>query len=319
MNSTNANPQLSAAPHPAALRASTFSPLRREKARRGLVGLLYATPALMFVAAFVLYPLAQLFLTSFTNASLLGGSDYVGWRNYIRAYHDATFWRALIFTCKYTLIITPILMILGYALALLTLAAKRLGKTTRAIVFLPVVIGLGSSSLLWFWLFDEQVGLINKLLQDLHLIAQPIVWFTDADLGLWAVIISIVWKVAGFGMILFVASLQSIGEEVHEAALIDGASYWRRIYHIALPLTARTIFLTTLVSAIGSMLAFDQFYIMTAGGPESKTFTSLYWIYQNSFIYFKQGYGAALSVILMAIILAASAVQLTLMGRGAER
>jgi multiple sugar transport system permease protein len=319
MNSTNANPQLSAAPHPAAFRASAFSPLRKEKARRGLVGLLYATPALLFVAAFVLYPLVQLFLTSFTNASLLGGSDYVGWRNYIRAYHDATFWRALIFTCKYTLIITPILMILGYALALLTLAAKRLGKTTRAIVFLPVVIGLGSSSLLWFWLFDEQVGLINKLLQDLHIIAQPIVWFTDADLGLWAVIISIVWKVAGFGMILFVASLQSIGEEVNEAALIDGASYWRRIYHIALPLTARTIFLTTLVSAIGSMLAFDQFYIMTAGGPESKTFTSLYWIYQNSFIYFKQGYGAALSVILMAIILAASAVQLTLMRRGVER
>jgi multiple sugar transport system permease protein len=318
MSSTHANPNDSAASHPAARRAS----LRRTAKsgmRSGTVGLLYAAPALLFVAVFVLYPLVQLFLTSLTNASLLGGSDFVGWRNYIRAYHDATFWRALLFTCKYTLIITPILMILGYALALLTLAAKRLGKLTRAIVFLPVVIGLGSSSLLWFWLFDEQVGLINKLLQDLHIIAQPIVWFTDADLGLWAVIISIVWKVVGFGMILFVAGLQSIGEEVNEAALIDGASYWRRIYHIALPLTARTIFLTTLVSAIGSILAFDQFYIMTAGGPESKTFTSLYWIYQNSFIYFKQGYGAALSVILMAIILAASAVQLALMRRRSER
>jgi multiple sugar transport system permease protein len=207
-------------------------------------------------------------------------------------------------------------MILGYALALLTLGATRLGKFTRAVVFLPVVIGLGSSSFLWFWLFDEQVGLINKLVTDLGLIAQPVVWFVDADLGLWAVIVSIVWKVVGFGMILFVASLQSISEDVNEAALIDGASYWRRIFHIALPLTSRTIFLTTLVSAIGSMLAFDQFYIMTAGGPESETFTSLYWIYQNSFIYFKQGYGATLSVILMAIILAASALQLLLMRRG---
>jgi multiple sugar transport system permease protein len=283
--------------------------------RSGYVGLLYATPALLFVAAFVLYPLIQLFLTSLTNSSLLGGSDYIGWRNYIRAYNDATFWRALIFTCKYTLIITPILMILGYLAALLTLSAKRLGKLTRAIIFLPVVIGLGSSSFLWFWLFDEQVGLVNKLLRDLHVIAQPIVWFVDADLGLAAVIASIVWKVVGFGMILFVAALQAIGEDVNEAALIDGASYWRRIAHIALPLTWRAILLTTLVSAIGSMLAFDQFYIMTAGGPESQTFTSLYWIYQNSFIYFKQGYGATLSVILMAIILAGSAVQLFLMRR----
>jgi multiple sugar transport system permease protein len=286
------------------------------RARSGTVGLLYTAPALLFVAVFVLYPLIQLFLTSLTNASLLGGSEYIGWRNYLRAWRDATFWRALIFTCKYTLIITPILMILGYALALLTLGATHLGKFTRAVVFLPVVIGLGSSSFLWFWLFDEQVGLINKLLKDLGLIAQPIVWFVDADLGLWAVIVSIVWKVVGFGMILFVASLQSISEDVNEAALIDGASYWRRIFHIALPLTSRTIFLTTLVSAIGSMLAFDQFYIMTAGGPESETFTSLYWIYQNSFIYFKQGYGATLSVILMAIIFAASALQLFLMRRG---
>ncbi|HEV3043479.1 MAG TPA: sugar ABC transporter permease [Roseiarcus sp.] len=286
------------------------------KARSGTVGLLYTAPALLFVAVFVLYPLVQLFLTSLTNASLLGGSEYIGWRNYLRAWRDATFWRALIFTCQYTLFITPILMILGYALALLTLGATRLGKFTRAVVFLPVVIGLGSSSFLWFWLFDEQVGLINKLVTDLGLIAQPVVWFVDADLGLWAVIVSIVWKVVGFGMILFVASLQSISEDVNEAALIDGASYWRRIFHIALPLTSRTIFLTTLVSAIGSMLAFDQFYIMTAGGPESETFTSLYWIYQNSFIYFKQGYGATLSVILMAIILAASALQLLLMRRG---
>jgi multiple sugar transport system permease protein len=285
------------------------------RTRSGTVGLLYTAPALLFVAVFVLYPLVQLFLTSLTNASLLGGSEFIGWRNYLRAWRDATFWRALLFTCKYTLIITPILMLLGYAFALLTVAAKRIGKIMRAIVFLPVVIGLGSSSFLWFWLFDEQVGLINRLLRDLHIIGQPVVWFVDADLGLWAVIVSVVWKVVGFGMILFVASLQAVGEDVNEAALIDGAGYWRRVLHISLPLTARTILLTTLVSAIGSLLAFDQFYIMTAGGPESKTFTSVYWIYQNSFIYFKQGYGAALSVILMAIILIASAAQLRLLRR----
>ena len=285
--------------------------------RRGAVGLLYAAPALLFVALFVIYPMLDLIRMSLTNASLLGGGEFVGLRNYVKAAGDATFWHSLAFTAKYTLFITPILIGVGFLLALLVVAPPRIARLTRTIVFMPVIIGLGSSSLLWVWLFDEQVGLTNKLLQDLGLISQPMVWFADATLGLWAVIASIVWKVVGYGMILLVAGIQSVGADIYEAAMLDGAGYWQRVIRITLPLTMRTIALTTLVSAIGSMLAFDQFYIMTAGGPKSETFTSVYWIYQNSFIYFKQGYGATLSLLLMAIIFIASAVQLLLMRRGA--
>ena len=285
--------------------------------RRGAVGLLYAAPALLFVALFVIYPMMDLIRMSLTNASLLGGGEFVGLKNYVKAAGDATFWRSLAFTAQYTLYITPILIGLGFLFALLAAAPSRIARLTRTVVFMPVIIGLGSSSLLWVWLFDEQVGLINKLLQDLGLIAQPMVWFADATLGLWAVIASIVWKVVGYGMILLVAGIQSVGADIYEAAMLDGAGYWQRVIRITLPLTMRTIALTTLVSAIGSMLAFDQFYIMTAGGPKSETFTSVYWIYQNSFIYFKQGYGATLSLLLMAIIFIASTVQLLLMRRGA--
>jgi multiple sugar transport system permease protein len=285
--------------------------------RRGAVGLLYAAPALIFVALFVIYPMLDLIRMSLTNSSLLGGGEFVGLKNYVKAAGDATFWNSLAFTAKYTLFITPILIGAGFLLALLVVAPPRIARLTRTIVFMPVIIGLGSSSLLWVWLFDEQVGLINKLLQDLGLISQPMVWFADATLGLWAVIASIVWKVVGYGMILLVAGIQSVGADIYEAAMLDGAGYWQRVIRITLPLTMRTIALTTLVSAIGSMLAFDQFYIMTAGGPKSETFTSVYWIYQNSFIYFKQGYGAALSLLLMAIIFIASAAQLLLMRRGA--
>jgi multiple sugar transport system permease protein len=283
--------------------------------RRRSVGLLYVAPAVLFVGAFVLYPLVRLFMMSLTSASLLGGDEFVGWKNYVKAWGDDTFWQALWFTVKYTLFITPILMILGLALAILTSGTARLAKVTRAVVFLPVVIGLGSSSFLWIGLFDEQVGLMNKLLTDLHIISQPIVWFIDADLGLWAVIISIVWKVVGFGMLLFVAGIQSIGSDVNEASMLDGAGLWQRTTKITLPLISRTILLTTLVSAIGSMLAFDQFYIMTAGGPESETFTSVYWIYQNSFIYFKQGYGATLSLILLLVVFLGSVLHLFLARR----
>lgn len=278
-------------------------------------GFLYVLPAILFVVIFVLWPLAQVVYLSLTDTSLLGGGKFVGLDNYIRAFNDRSFWRALDFTVRYTAFITPLLMGLGFAIALLTASNRPLLQFTRGVVFLPVVIGLGSSSLLWFWLFDQQVGLFNKLLVDLGILDAPAVWFTKADMALIAVIISVTWKVLGFGMILFVAAIQSINHEVTEAALIDGTNVVQRIWHIILPLTVRTILLTTLISVIGSLLAFDQFYIMTGGNPRGQTFTSVYWIYQNSFISFKLGYGAALSIILTLIILIFSSIQVFLTNR----
>ena len=287
-------------------------------AHRRYLGLVYVAPALLFVAAFVVYPLWRLVRMSMTSASLLGGGAFVGWNNYLKAWRDETFWHALLFTLKYTIYVTPILMLGGFLLALLTAEPGRIARFTRGVVFLPVVIGLGSSSILWVGLLDEQVGLVGRLLHDLGLVAQPPVWFVDADRGLWAVILTVVWKVIGFGMLLFVAGIQSIGIDIREAAMLDGASYWQRVRYITLPLVMRTLLLTTLISVIGSLLAFDQFYIMTSGGPRSETFTSVYWIYQNSFIYFKQGYGAALSIILLVIVLVLSTLHLLMARRGGE-
>ena len=292
--------------------------MRRSRTIPQWPGWLFMAPALLFVAVFVLIPLGQLVATSLSDRSLLGGGKFIGFANYWRIWNDSSFWRALEFTAKYTLVLTPILIGLGFGLALLTVDNTPLKRLTRTIVFLPVVIGLSSSSLLWFWLLDEQVGLLNKLLVDLHLIGEPIVWFATADLAFWAVVISITWKVVGFGMVLFIAGIQSINPDILEAALMDGASYWGRVRLIILPLTRRVLLLTTLVSAIGSMLAFDQFYIMTSGGPRGQTFTAVYWIYQNSFISFKLGYGAALSIVLTFIILVFATMQIALTARSAE-
>ncbi len=285
------------------------------RALRKSEGFLYVLPALAFVGLFVIWPLIQLIQLSLTDTSLLGGGKYVGLDNYIKAFEDKAFWRALWFTVRYTVFITPLLMGLGFALALLTAPNRPLRQITRGIIFLPVVIGIGSSSLLWFWLFDQQVGLFNKLLVDIGILSEPTVWFTKVDMALTAVIISITWKVIGFGMLLFVAGIQSINGEIGEAALIDGGNYWQRVWYILLPLSLRVILLTTLISVIGSMLAFEQFYIMTGGNPRGQTFTSVYWIYQNSFISFKLGYGAALSIILTLIILLFSSIQVFLSNR----
>lgn len=273
----------------------------------------------MFTGLFVLFPLLHLFWLSFTDTSLLAQGKFVGLANYAKALNDANFWRALKFTTLYTVFLTPVLMVLGFMLALLTVKNSPLSRGTRSIIFLPVVIGLGSSSLLWVWMFDQQVGIINRLLTDIHLIAKPVAWFTKVDTAFWAVCFSVTWKVVGFAMILFVAALQSIGQDIEEAAMLDNAGYWQRVWAILLPLSKRTIVLASLISAIGSMLAFDQFYIMTGGGPRGQTFTSVYYVYQTSFVFFKLGYGAALSIILGAVIFAASSVQFWLSRRGGEK
>jgi multiple sugar transport system permease protein len=280
------------------------------------VGFLYVAPALAFVVVFTAYPLAQMVWMSLHNWSLIAAKKYVGAGNFIKAWNDPQFWTSLEFTLKYTLFITPILMILGYLIALLTAENRPLRQFTRGVVFAPVVIGLGASSLLWYWLFSYDFGLINRALMDLGVIAKPVLWFgADANVALWAVIASIVWKVVGFGTILFVAAIHAVPSEIGEAAMVDGASYWQRVRRITLPLTAKTILLVTLVSVIGSLLAFDQFYIMTAGQPRNLTATSVFLIYLNSFPYLKLGYGAALSLILAAIILVCTALQMLLSRR----
>jgi multiple sugar transport system permease protein len=280
------------------------------------VGLLYVAPALAFVLVFTVYPLAQMAWMSLHNWSLIADKKFIGFGNFVRAWNDPQFWTSLSFTLKYTLLITPILMIAGYLIALLTAENRPLRQFTRSVVFAPVVIGLGASSLLWYWLFSYDFGLINRALIDLGVIARPVVWFgADADISMWAVIASIVWKVVGFGTILFVAAIHAIPQDIGEAAMVDGASYWQRVRMIVLPLTARTILLVTLVSVIGSLLAFDQFYIMTAGQPRNLTATSVFLIYLNSFPYLKLGYGAALSLILAGIILVCTVLQMLLSRR----
>jgi multiple sugar transport system permease protein len=284
--------------------------------RRGLVGLAYLAPALLFVLAFTAYPLGQMLWMSLHNWSLLEPPRFVGLDNYERAFGDRQFWVSAVFTLKYTLIITPILIVGGYLLALLTSQNSPLRQLTRTVIFVPVVIGLGVSSLLWYWLFSPDAGLLNRVLLDLGVISEPVLWLgVDPDRSNLAIIASVVWKFIGFGMILFVGAIQAIPHEITEASLVDGAGFRQRVTRIILPLTLRTVLLVTLLSVIGSLLAFDQFYIMTAGQPQNQTATSVFYVYLNSFPYLKLGYGAALSVIIAVTILVFTVVQLLLTRR----
>ncbi|MCW6008374.1 sugar ABC transporter permease [Micromonospora sp. CPCC 205371] len=284
--------------------------------RGRLTGLAYLAPALAFVLLFTVYPLGRMAWMSLHNWSLLTPPVFVGLDNYERVFGDRQFWVSFLFTLKYTALITPVLIVGGYLLALLTAHNSPLRKVTRTVVFIPVVIGLGVSSLLWYWLFSADFGLVDRALMDLGLVDEPVLWLgVDADLSNLAISASVVWKVIGFGMILFVGAIQAVPTEVNEASMVDGAGYGQRVTRVILPLTLRTVLLVTLISVIGSLLAFDQFYIMTAGQPQNETATSVFYVYLNSFPYLRLGYGAALSMVLALTILAFTVVQLLLTRR----
>lgn len=288
-------------------------PQSRLTYRRQRVGVLYVLPSVLFVLIFFLIPLGMTLYMSLYDWPLMGTPSFSGFDNYIALTQDAQFWDSLWFTTRYTLIVTPPIFVLAFVLAHLVKIPLRWIGLFRTIYFLPVVIGLGASSLIWVWLLNDRVGIINKILIDLGVIDKAVLWLGDKNLALLVIIISVVWKTVGFTMILLLAGLQAIPNAFYEAAEVDGATAWTKMLYLTLPLLRRTIALALVLSVIGSYLAFDQFYIITRGGPRNSTITVVYWIFNNSFTYFKMGYGAALSVVLMVILVILSIIQLYLL------
>jgi multiple sugar transport system permease protein len=277
------------------------------------VGLLFVLPAVAFTVVFFLIPLIMTVYMSLHDWPLLGERAFIGLENYQNLVTDRQFWNSLWFTTRYTLLITPIIFILAFGLALLVNLPLNGVGVFRTIYFLPVVIGLGTSSLLWVWLLHDRVGPVNAILVGLGLIDRPIVWLADTNYAMTAIIMSVVWKTVGFTMILLLTGMQAIPAELYEAAKVDGASYWDRLRYIMLPLLRRTFALALILSVIGSYLGFDQFFIMTAGGPQNSTISVVYWIYKNSFTNFQLGYGASMSIVLLVVLVILSVIQLRLL------
>ena len=300
----------------ATVQAALATPTRKGSGlahRRRLTGFLFVFPAVLFMFTFFIFPLLMTVWMSFHNWPLLGTPKFTGIENYITLVQDGQFWSSLWFTTQYTILVTIPIFVLAFVLALLVNLPLRGVGIFRTGYFIPVVIGLGTSSLLWVWLLNDRVGIFNKILVDVGLIDNPIVWFAQKNSAMVAIIISVVWKTVGFTMILLLSGMQAIPDEIYQAAMVDGASDRGRLTHITMPLLRRTFALALVLSVIGSYLAFDQFYIMTRGGPQNQTITTVYWIFNNSFTYFKMGYGAALSLVLLVILTFLSVAQLRIL------
>ncbi|HLZ57185.1 MAG TPA: sugar ABC transporter permease, partial [Ktedonosporobacter sp.] len=186
------------------------APASRLMRRRQRAGLLFVLPSVAFVTCFFLLPLVLTAWMSFNNWTIFGEVHFVGLKNYLAMAKDQVFLGSLLFTTKYTIIVCPLIILLGFLLALLVQRPLWGVGLFRTAYFLPVVIGLGTASFLWFWLYNDQVGAIDGLLGYVHLIRTPIAWFNDANIALTAVVIMIVWKSSGFAMLLFLVGMQAI-------------------------------------------------------------------------------------------------------------
>ena len=295
------------------LAATSTRTTRRPRRKSGWRGLLYIAPAMVLVLIFFVAPALFTVWMSLHKWPLLGSPTFNWGSNYTRMLSDARFFSALGFTAYYTIVVTIAIFVVAFPLAIFVEKQRPLISAYRTVIFLPVVVGLASASLLWVWLANVDSGLFGPLFQMLGLTTGRINLLAKFDSAFLTIIVMVVWKIAGFTMIILLTGLQAIPSELTEAARIDGARRWQRFRYLTLPLMRRTLALALILSVTGSILAFDQFYIMTSGGPQNKMISVVYYIFNQSFVSFNLGYGAALSIVLLAILVALSIVQLWLL------
>ncbi|NHT75769.1 carbohydrate ABC transporter membrane protein 1 (CUT1 family) [Rhizobium sp. PP-F2F-G38] len=282
-------------------------------------GILYIAPAMALVILFFVIPVMMTAWMSLHAWPLMGAQRWIGINNYIRMINDTRFLSALRFTALYTVVATIAIFAVAFPLALFVEKHRRFVGAYRTVIFLPVVVGLATASLLWVWLANVDSGFIGPLLRALGIVERSPNLLASFDSAFLTIIIMVVWKIAGFTMIILLTGLQAIPADIVEAARIDGAKRWQRFRYLTLPLMRRTIALALIISVTGSILAFDQFYIMTAGGPQNRMISVVYYIFNQSFVSFNLGYGASLSIVLLAILVAISIVQLWLLKVGDDK
>ncbi|MCO1657669.1 carbohydrate ABC transporter permease [Pseudonocardia humida] len=292
---------------PRATRSAPPAVPRRNGRRAALSGWLYATPTAVFVVALFVVPLGLVLVMSAARWPLLSG--FRGWNfpdNYAKAVGNRFFVDSIVFTLKYTVLATVLLIGLGLGLALLVQESTRWKGLLRTAILVPSALGLASASLLFYVLYSPLAGPLSPLMADLGA-----TFLGTPNAALWSTLFLIVWRYAGFYMLLMLVGLQGIPTEVYEAARMDGASRLQLFRHITLPLLRPTLALTTVLCVTGSLLAFEQFYILTKGGPDNSTISVVQLVYTVAFQGQNDlGVAAALSVLVLGVLVLVNVLQL---------
>jgi ABC-type sugar transport system permease subunit len=291
--------------------------------RRGRVPIrplqyLYMLPMLLMVGAFLLYPAITTLRLSFTDSNGLNDEKFIGLKNYTDLFTDPQFSTSFNNTLLWVAGVMLLQVVLGLLLAVV-LSEVRGGDLMKILFYLPATISGATVAVVWYFMFDPGQGMINTTARLVHLDVLTHDWLTDVPINTWAMIVAATWQGLGPNMLLFLVGLQNLPREPLEAGMLDGAGPIRLFWHITVPLLRPMLTIVAGIALINSFKVFDLIWVMTQGGPYRSSETLALTMYHESFVSFQLGYGAAIAIVLTAIVMVLSVFYLrTMFSRDAE-
>ncbi len=284
---------------------------KERKRKAALWGWFFIAPTLIGLMILNVIPLFQSLFMSFQNVSTFGTSTFVGLDNYLKMLNDADFWLSLRNTFFYAIVQVPVTIVLSLFFAvLMNTKVKALGLY-RTIFFLPMIAAPAAIAMVWRWLFNSEYGLINAVLDKVGY-AGSIQWITDPQVAIWSIIIVGIWTNVGYNMILLLAGLKEIPKEYYEAAVVDGAGPMKQFFSITLPLLSPQLFFVSVTSVISALQVFDIIFMMfdRTNLALKSTQSLVYMFFNESFVLNEKGYGSAVAISLVLIIMMITGIQL---------
>jgi putative chitobiose transport system permease protein len=280
---------------------------------------LFLAPALALIAVFVVFPIGAVVFYSFTDWDIVRPPVWSGLDNYQHLISDPTFWKALTHSLVY-LLVTPTIIALSVALAILVNRKLKGIHIFRALYFVPAVSGSIAIGIAWRWLFDRN-GFINSVLISLGAIKDPIQWLSEPGLVLPIAMLLTIWAGVGYYAVIFLAGLQNIPDELYDAARIDGCNDIQKHWHVSLPGLRPQIAFVSVISSLAALKVFDEIYVLTnrSGGILDSGVTVVFYLWKQAFVNGHAGYAAAIAMVLLALTLAFSIVNVRFLERGSER
>jgi multiple sugar transport system permease protein len=286
--------------------------LKKPRQRRTLVGYTFIGPFILGFLLWFLIPAGYSLWMTFQDMDMRTPPEFVGFGNFQDIVGDSLFWQALKVTSLYTVISVPVNMIAAFALALLMNTKVRGISVFRTIYYLPSIVPAVANAVLWAWILNSDFGLLNALL---HAIGLPkVLWLQKPAWALPAMILMSLWGLGG-SMVTYLAGLQGIPDVFYEAASIDGAGPWRKLWSVTIPLMSPVIFFNLVMGIIGTFQIFTAGYLITNGGPQNATLFYVLYLWRNAFQYFHMGYAAALAWVLFFVIMGLTAFVFRGIGR----
>lgn len=278
----------------------------RTKNKNNIMVFLFLLPSLALLAVFVLWPMIYSIVLSFYDWSPLKGMSFLGLDNYKELFTDKLWWKSIFNTLYYVVLNVPLIICASLALASLVLHT-RFSKLFRGIFFLPTMLSLVATGIVWNYLLSTNNGAVNGLLNAIGL--SSVKWFTSGKVAMISIVIVTVWRWAGYYMVMIIAGMLNVSTQYYEAASLEGATSWQKFRYITLPELKTILIFIALMSIIGSFQEFDLFYMITSGGPGTATYVTGYYMYQQAFSSMNMGYSSAMAVFLFVVILFFTIIQ----------